>query len=236
MTPDLRRALRFTLLWGLDGVVLRSVGSARVPDLNEAQLRIRLESEEVDIAAVDPGLFESPVEDRAVWMDDLQQLDDVVAFCRRFDCSTILTGGFPTSDQSGVVDILKRAASRIGDLKLAIRSADRPSDHDLAEILSAVDNPQVTACWDPAKGPAPLDRLDAVKNHLGVIIVRDVDASGNRANFAEGVVPWREILERLVADDYTGVLAMDLTGATPRDALRSATSLLYMIREVKKTT
>ena len=152
-----------------------------------------------------------------------------------FNCSTIFTGGFPGSDQSAVVDILKRAASRVGDLTLAVRSADRPSDDDLAEILSAVDNPQITACWDPSKNSAPLDRLDVIKDHLGMVIVRDVDRSGNRANFSEGIVPWREILERLVANDYAGVLAMDLTNATPRDALRSATSLLYMIREVKKT-
>lgn len=240
MTPDLRRALRFTLLWGLEAVVLRSVGHARVPDLNESQLQIRLQTDEIDIAAVDPGLFESSAEERAMWMDDLQQLERVVAFCRRFDCPTILTGGFPGSERASAGDIFKRAADKLGNLRLAVRSSDRPTDNDLAELLASVEDPRITACWDPADrvvaGESATEGLDALGEYLGVVIVRDVDESGNRTDFAEGIVPWHEIISRLTANDYSGLLAMDMSGATPRNALRSATSFLYMLREVRKKT
>lgn len=239
ITPDLRRALRFTLLWGLDAVVIRSVGSARVPDLNESQLRIRLQSEDVRIAAVDPGLFEISANEPAVWRDDIQQLSQVTAFCRRFDCPMVLTGGLPSSGYIQSADIFKRTADQLDDVCLAVRSSDRESDEDLGRMLKAVDDIRITACWDPANTvvsyASPIDSLGVLRDRLGAVIVRDVDASGNRADFGEGVVPWSEILRQLVMSGYDGLLIMDLSGAAPRGALRSATSLLYMLREVRKT-
>ena len=60
VTPDLCRAVHYTLLWGLEGVVLRTVGRSgnRVPFVNERQLRTRLEEPEGQVVAVDPGLFD----------------------------------------------------------------------------------------------------------------------------------------------------------------------------------
>ena len=61
VTEDAPRAIHYTLLWGLDGVVLRTVGGPedRVPFINEARIRNRLIEADLSVAAVDPGLFEA---------------------------------------------------------------------------------------------------------------------------------------------------------------------------------
>ncbi len=66
VTLDLDRALHYTLLWGLEGIVLRTVGGEadRVPHVNEARLKRRLSEHDLPAVAVDPGLFEQPAERR----------------------------------------------------------------------------------------------------------------------------------------------------------------------------
>ena len=54
VTSDLDRALHYTLLWGLEGVELRTVGGAedRVPFVNEAKLKRRLSEHELPVVAI----------------------------------------------------------------------------------------------------------------------------------------------------------------------------------------
>src|SRR5690606_13981037 len=111
VTPDLDRALHYTLLWGLEGVVLRAVGihDDREPHVNEAKLQRRLAEHDVPAVAVDPGLFEGPAGDRGAWMNDLALLPDVLAFCRRIGCGTVLVGAL-SGDEGLAVEALRRAA------------------------------------------------------------------------------------------------------------------------------
>ena len=74
-TQDAARAVRQTLLWGLDGVALRTVGGARVPDVTEGPLRRRLQDAELPVVALDPGLFEGDAS-RAAWLNDVAVLEE----------------------------------------------------------------------------------------------------------------------------------------------------------------
>ncbi len=99
MTSDLGRIVHYAGLWGVDGVELRTLGrhGERVPDVNVAAVRRRVHDGELDVIAVDPGFFTARADERSVWMNDLQQLPDVVRFCTQISARAILLEGLETS-------------------------------------------------------------------------------------------------------------------------------------------
>ena len=128
VTPDLGRAVHYTLLWGLEGVVLRTVGGPgdRVPHVNVAQVRRRLAEADLPALALDPGLFEGSTAHRAVWMNDLAALEEVAVFGRQVSCSLVLTGALAVDalDVDRSAEALREAgriAARSG-LHLAVRN------------------------------------------------------------------------------------------------------------------
>jgi sugar phosphate isomerase/epimerase len=82
------------------------------------------------------------------------------------------------------------------------------------DLLNAVDDPHFGAVLDPAnfvqcdQAPFP-DAYDALRDRLRYVHVKDVDASGHVVAAGEGVSRWPELLERLRADGYDGVLALE---------------------------
>lgn len=254
VTPDLDRALHYTLLWGLEGVVLRSVGSHddRVPHVNEAKLKRRLAEHEVPAVAVDPGLFEGPAEDRGTWMNDLVLLPDVLAFCRRIGCPTVLVGALP-GDERLAADALRRAADAAArqGLQLAVQNGSGQGDDGLAvratgravaALLDAVGRPNVRACWRPADaieaGEAAFDGIEALGDRVALVIVRDgVPTGGGWATrpLGEGAVGWEGVLRALGAGGYDGPLCLDLSDlAAAKDGLHEATALIRLIRQARR--
>lgn len=235
ITPDLDRALRYTTLWGLEGVVLRRLGGPgdRVPHVNEAKLKRRLAEYEVAVAAIDPGLFEAPAMARSAWMNELTLLDEAAAFSRRVGGARVLLGGLPELAPEEAAEALRRAgdvARRHGQT-LAVRNeaGARPTAADVADVLAAADHPAVRACWDPAAahaaGEAPQAGLDALAGRVEVVIVRG-------RTLEEGSIPWKDMLLGLRRQGFSGPIGLDLGGMSPKEGLRAATALLYLLRDV----
>jgi len=254
VTPDLDRALHYTLLWGLEGVVLRAVGSHddRVPHVNEAKLKRRLAEHDVPAVAVDPGLFEGPAGDRGAWMNDLALLPDVLAFCRRIGCGTVLVGAL-SGDEGLAVEALRRAADAAArpGLQLAVQNtsdrsdeglADRATGQAVAALLDAVDRPNVRACWRPADaleaGEPALGGLEALGERIALVMVRDgARMAGGWAprSLGEGEVGWEDVLRALHGAGYDGPLCLDLSDlAAAKDGLREATTLIGLIRKARR--
>ena len=247
VTPDLDRAVHYTLLWGLESVVLRTVGARadRVPHVNESKLKRRLAEHEIPVAAVDPGLFESAAASRSTTLNDLVLLADVAAFCRRIGCRRILVGGLPGAD-----DLAAEALPRAGDasarhgLTLAVKNevGARATARSLAKLLSAVARPNVRAAWHPADaleaGETAEEGLEALGEHVAFVAVRDgvVGASGWEArSLGAGAVGWDRVLRSLHAQGYAGPLSLDLRGlAVAKDGLGEATTLIRMIRQARR--
>ena len=245
VTSDLDRALHYTLLWGLEGVVLRTVGGPadRVPHVNEARLKRRLREDELPTVAVDPGLFEQPAEQRGVWMNDLVLLDETLAFCERVGCRRVLVGALPASDgEDQAAEALRRAGERAvrRGCIVAVRNetGGRATARALANVLEAVDHPAVRACWSPADaleaGEEADDGLDALGDRVELVLVRDghPESGGWQPEpLGEGAVGWPGILQRLHARGFDGPVCLDLRDAeTAKDGLREATSLIRMVR------
>ncbi|MEZ4703232.1 MAG: sugar phosphate isomerase/epimerase [Rhodothermales bacterium] len=248
VTCDLDRALHYTMLWGLEAVELRAVGKhcERVPFVNEARLRRRLEENELPVAAIDPGLFLGPAEDRAGWMNEIASLDDTLAFCTRIGCTRLIVSSFASSPEHAATaaDALRRAAdrsARAGVDLIVFHEADTCAPHAqaLAELLDRVDHPAVRAGWDPAsavmQGDDPADGLPRLANRLG--FVRCADAlpakqSWRPASFGEGAVDWGARLRELRDIGYAGPLSLCVqVEPKPKEGLRAATRLHELIRQ-----
>jgi sugar phosphate isomerase/epimerase len=264
VTPDLGRAVHYTLLWGLEGVVLRTVGGPgeRVPFVNEARVRARLEAAELPVAAVDPGLFEGAPTRRAAWLNDLAAFEETAAFCRRVGCGLVLVGALAEPggsaplaasaawDVEAAADVLRQAgeaAARAG-LRLAVRNEAGgacASGETLAALLARVAHPAVGAAWspadaagagrDPAAGLAAL--LDAAVP-VSYVAVRDgVGEGGAWAPRVpgEGAVGWSGQLEALARAGFNGPLALVVEGEPAAKAgLRGATALIQLVRAARR--
>ncbi len=250
VTTDLARAVHYTLLWGLEGVVLQTVGGAddRVPFVNEAALRARLADAELPVAAVMPGLFEGAASARASWLNDLAVLDDVAAFCHRVGCEIVRVGalGGGKGDADAAAEALRQAgavAARQG-LRLAVRNdADTAvaTGAALADLLARVNRDAVGADWRPADalaaGEDPADGLDSLVE-AGVEIVT-VGARDGRIEageweetvLGEGDVGWDGHVGALAEAGFDGPLVLDaLPGPPKTHGLRTATALVRLSR------
>ncbi len=231
-TPNLDRALHYTLQWGLEGVVLRTVGGHgdRVPHVNEARLKRRLAELGVPVVAVDPGLFEGRSDDRGVGMNDLALLGEAAAFAGRIGCPRVLVGALPGPVEAAA-EVLRRAgevAARRGCV-LAVRNEaeGRATGRALSELLAAVEHPAVRACWSPADardaGEPVADGLEALAPRAELVLLRDDAAEA-----------WAEALRGLHAARFAGPLCLDLRAAgTATDGLRAATALLHAVRNAR---
>lgn len=198
LTSDLDRALHYTLLWGLEGVALRTVGSAaeRVPRVNEAKVQRRMAESEMLPAALAPGLFEGPLARRAAWMNDLATFGETLAFAERIGCPRIVVGSFGAEEDGAEEDsapgdgALDEAAleQAAGALRRAGAAAERrgrtlavqnavgmacPTGAALARLLRAADHPAVCAAWSPADalraGEAPAAGLEALAGRVALV-------------------------------------------------------------------
>lgn len=138
-TTDLERALRYAMLWGLEGIELGMLKHNRVPNINEAQLRhhLGLEEEEetevlfdedfgydpddddedeepLEIMAISPSLFQCFASDKLSWLNDLMLLEEAIRFCEKFSCKTILISSFIREEnaQAQQISALKRAGDQ----------------------------------------------------------------------------------------------------------------------------
>ncbi|HEX9951072.1 MAG TPA: TIM barrel protein [Rubricoccaceae bacterium] len=252
VTDDLARAVGYALLWGLEGVAVRTVGGERVPFVNEAALRRRLADSEMPLAAVDPGLFEGDAGRRAVWLNDVAAFDDTAAFCRRLGCRVVRVGALGASgDDDARIEALRalgHVATRSG-LRLAVRNEAGTAvatGAALADLLARVDHPAVGADWRPAEalaaGEAPLDGLGALLSEPGrvtCVTVVDVQTADDGvrvdAVIGEGDLAWPEQFGRLAAAGFDGPLALDVPGRpTGASGLASGSALVRLVRGARR--
>ncbi|MDT0630552.1 TIM barrel protein [Rubrivirga sp. S365] len=254
VTPNLERAVHYTLLWGLEGVSLRTVGGVgdRVPFVNEAAARRRLDEADLPVVAVDPGVLEGPWSARAGWLNDLALLDEAAAFAVRLGCGVVRTGALGGEGGPYDADVAAGALRRAGDVagargvRLAVRNGagtGLETGAALAALLSATGHEAVGADWRPsdalAAGEAPGAGLDALLG-AGVDVVcvgvRDGAVPPGGAGWAEaapgeGAAEWADQLAALAAAGFDGPLVLDALPAPPaQHGLAAATALVRLAR------
>jgi sugar phosphate isomerase/epimerase len=247
ITQDLSRSVQYTLLWGLEGVVLRHLErGARVPDVNEAKLTNRLAEADLSVAAVDPGIFEGSLDERAVWLNDLELLEETAAFCRRIGCARIISGALPGGPAEEAADVFGRAIARAArhGVQLCVRNRgdDRWAARQILEVVASVRDSRLLVCWDPAAAQEfgaehPLHVVDEMIGRAGMVVVRDYRGEGGSTQatrLGAGEVPWPEILASLAGRGFEGPLCLEFEDVTRQEAFQDATALIHMIRSARK--
>lgn len=259
VTYDLERAVHYALLWGLEGLELRSVGGPndRVPFVNEQKLKLRLIESELPVVAVDPGMFVGSVEDRSQWMNELLELDQTIEFCRRIGCDRIVVSSFLAEGEGDdtsiaaqlprAADAIRRAALRAegSGVRLCIlneRGYLASTGAALTELIEEIDSDVAVAAWSPAEaliaGEDPAAGLDAVANHVALVRCRNV-AVGNETWEArpleDGDVDWFGQLGRLAQAGFDGPLCLEVDlEPVGKQGLYASREIIRLMRDVRR--
>jgi sugar phosphate isomerase/epimerase len=231
---------------------LRTVGGPddRVPNVNQQQIRGQLEGTDLLLGSVVPSMFEGPVSDRAAWMNDLLQFEDTLKLCNRIECPRVTISPFaaePEASREAIVDALRQAGDKAEayGVLLAVKNGPEtacPTGAALAEVLTAVGHPHVRAAWNPAgavrAGEHPIDGLTALSGLVSLVRCSDGyvtdDGYWEDVTLGKGEVGWREQFELLHAHDFRGPISLEVyVEPRPEEGLRSATTLIRMLRDVR---
>ncbi len=250
VTPDLDRAIRYTHLWGLEGLVLRTLGrfADRVPYVNEEKLLRRIRTHELPIVAIMPGMFEGDVTDRITWMNELASFEETLSFCRRIGCGRVLVSAFqPGAETAPVAEVLRRAGEMAARHGLTLGVCNEwggafPTAKDMRTLLAAVNHPAVAAAWSPADAlradEPPLTGLQELEDRL--TLVRCFDGVGRGEEWhpnslGEGEVDWPNVIRSLHSAGFEGPICLEVTTSPAAKAgLRDATALLRMLRDAER--
>ena len=211
-------------------------------------------------AAIDPGLFESSVLQRAQWMNELASFDESARFSNRLGCPLVLVGSL--ADERGMRWSLSEAAEvlrRAGDLAaksgvyLGVRNhADTScaTGAELASLLAEVDHPHVGVAWSPveahkagADAVADLKVLLASQQTIHYVSVRDgkvQDGEWEPCTVGEGDVEWPTLLEMMAQTSFNGVLAIEEVPlredqSIAKAGLSTATALIELICAARRS-
>jgi sugar phosphate isomerase/epimerase len=248
VTRDLSSAVHNTLLWGLEGMELRTVGgpSDRVPHVDESMLLHHLRENDLPVEAVVPGLFQGRTSGRPVWLNELTLLDDVLRFCARIGCSRVVVSAFAESESpEAAAEPLRRAGEKAKseDVTLAVLNesdAAHPTGRALAKLLHAVDHPNVRAAWRPASavehGESPGEGLAALGEPPALVRVSDGLLRGGTWTEkppGRGAVGWPEHLEALREASFDGPLSLEVNvEPKAKQGVRSASRLVRWRRSL----
>lgn len=251
VTSNLDRAIHYTLLWGLEGVELRTVGtpSNRVPFVNEEKLRRRMAEHALPIVAVVPGLFEGSASDRATWMNEVAGLDDVLQFCRRIGCPRIITSAFAgdlrREDPEAAVDALRAAGRSAASYGVTIAVLNesgmaRPTVQSVVDLVEAVDHSAVRIAWSPAEGLRGGERASAMVARVAPLLayvrctdVRMDERGISPAPIGQGDVGWPHLINELHERGYDGPLSLEVhLEPKAKYGLFDATQIIQLLRQV----
>ena len=248
VTSDLDRAIHYTLLWGVEGLELRSVGSVeeRVPHVNEEKLIRRIQEHDLPVAAVVPGLFQGRVADRAAWLNELVSLEELLQFCQRIGCHRVVTSAFSearVSELEQSADAMRRAGQAAEEYGITLAVLNEPdmarsTGQAVAALLEAVDHPAVQAAWHPASalqaGEDPRAGLQALEGRIALVRCADGFMRGGdwqEKRPGQGAVGWADQLEMLQRQGFDGPVSLEVN-AEPRSkqGLRAAHWLIRQRR------
>lgn len=249
VTSDLDRAVHYTLLWGLEGVELRTVGGPgdRVPFVNEEKLKRRLQETELPVVSVVPGMFEGAVADRLTWLNEVAAFEETLSFCGRIGCSCVVISAFQAGEgdaTAAAADALRRisAAAERRDIRVAVlneTSGAHATGAALGTLLDAVNRPNVLAAWSPAAalqaGEDPLAGLKALGGRIALVRAADGLMKGGAWTpkpLGEGGVGWTAQMAHLKETGFDGPVSLEIRlEPAPKHGLHEATRLIELIRK-----
>ena len=228
ISPDLDEQVAVLRAEGIGHLDLRGVWNTNVLDLSDAQvqqIKRTLDASGLAVAAIGSPLGKTPID--APFEAELRRLDRAIALAHTFETPYIRVFSFYPPEAGGDLtpyagEVRARLQEMTARAAMAGVTLVHENEKDIygetiarcLDLLNAVDDPHFGAALDPAnfvqchQTPFP-DAYEALRDRLRYVHVKDVDASGRVVAAGEGVSRWPDLLERLRADGYDGVLALE---------------------------
>ena len=228
VTRDLDRMVHYAGLWGVDGIELRTIGrhAQRVPDVNEAPLRKRIDDDELEIMLSATDIFSGHAEDVAAWMNDLLRFSDILAFNRRLGIRTSLIepmdggGGIPADPYRRLMDLAVAAGQRV-------LVPDPEEDDRVTSLVATVDHTDFKRSITRALEPGVWEG-DATD--VGMIRCRCMMHDLVDQDYVQS--SWTDFLRDMHSKGFSGDILFEFSGAEAgKNGLRLATAFIRAARE-----
>jgi sugar phosphate isomerase/epimerase len=175
------------------------------------------------------------------WKEDLATLERQIGFCELFGTRIIRGFAFLVPDcENGksaerpdiadyldqIAERLSAACSRAAEAGVTIALETEPSTFsgscaEVRSILTAVDSPALSCCWDVANSwhfgvPAYPEGYQSVKGQISHLHIKDLTLAADEPSRSTGTthidlgdVPYRDIFRALIADGYDGLASVE---------------------------
>ncbi|MCI8441199.1 MAG: sugar phosphate isomerase/epimerase [Provencibacterium sp.] len=233
ISQDLDTALKLAREFSLDGVEIRSVWERGPFELTEQEgsaIAEKVRKAGMEVCAISAPFFKCSLEDEEEVSAHLRGLERCIRLADQL--GTRLIRGFPFWDSGRLADRLPLIAERFSQPARMLEKAGMtlllesdPSVHacngeQLAQVLKAVDCPQIQALWDPGNdiyAPVPErpfpDGYRALRPYIRHVHLKDAvkgpDGQAAGCRFGEGLVDFKGQLLALQEDGYEGWLVME---------------------------
>lgn len=228
ISPDLETQIEVLRSENIHFVDFRSAWNTNVLDLTDEQVmqaKELLNGKGIQVAAIGSPIGKVPVD--TPFEEYMQRFERALAVAEMFGTRYIRIFSFyPSSDQPDTVAHREKVLHFLHEMTERSSAAQVTLLHENekgiygdtiarnAELLQSVDHPNFRAAFDPAnylqcqQVPYP-DAYEAVRPWLGYVHVKDVAPDGTLVVAGEGAARWRELLQRLRDDGYSGYLALE---------------------------
>ncbi len=228
ISPDLETQIEVLLSEKIHFIDFRAAWNTNVLDLSDEQViraRELLNDRGIQVAAIGSPIGKVPID--TPFEEYMQRFERALAVAEMFGTRYIRIFSFyPSSNQPDTVAHREKVLHFLHEMTARASAAQVTLLHENekgiygdtiarnVDLLQSIDNPHFRAVLDPAnylqcqQVPYP-DAYEAIRPWLSYVHVKDVAPDGTLVVAGEGAAHWRELLQRLRADGYSGCLSLE---------------------------
>jgi len=229
ISPDVQEQMRVLLDEGIQALDLRSAWGINVLDLTDQQattIKQALDEHHLSVAAIGSPIGKVALD--APFAEHVRRFERALELAHLFHAPFIRIFSFygPTGSQSEPAEWRDEVLARLRELTARARAANLVLLHEnekdiygdtvarCVDLLESIDDPHFQLAFDPANfiqcGQEPYPTAyEALRPWLRYVHVKDARADGQVVVAGEGLARWPELLQRLRADGYAGVLSLE---------------------------
>lgn len=213
LSPDVEKAIRIGVSWGIHDYELRMIGDKRVPNLDEDEIQRLLvlrDQYAINFTALSPGNFKCTLQEKDILDYEIRHtLPATFRLAKMLGTELIIVFGFkrydnePPENHGRVVLLFKEVAMMAADQGLVMAVENEPgfwcdNGQNIARILRTVRSSAMRANWDPANAvgtdeqPYP-EGYEAIKEWIANVHVKDTTKGAlvECVPVGEGKVDWQ---------------------------------------------
>ena len=233
ISQDIGIAIELAKKFSLDAIEIRSVFDKGPFDLDKddiLHIKNAVFNAGMKISAISAPFYKCDINNQDEIKQNLQGLEKCIKMAEIFETNmirgfTFWRSGTLASCLDQIVDLYQKPISMLKQNGMVITLESDPSVNtsnafELAEVIEAIDAPQLKALWDPgnniytpgAEIPYP-DGYNRIKKHIAHVhlkdAVLDLDGTAVGCRFGDGNVDFKGQLQSLLDGGYKGYVVME---------------------------